>query len=378
MIPLSVPNLAGNEWAYVKECLDTGWISSAGAFVDRFEQQLAEFTGAGRAVACVNGTAALHIALMLAGVKRDDAVLVPTLTFVASVNAISHLGAVPILIDANPDDWQWDLDLVEECLTDHCTRDSSGALRTREGRRVTALMPVHVLGNMCDMDRLLKLAERFQLPVVEDSTEALGSYYKKRHAGTFGVFGAFSFNGNKIISTGGGGMIVSNDVALASRAKHITTTAKAKVDEYFHDEIGYNYRLVNVLAAIGAAQMEQLPYFLRRKVEIARSYRLALDGVAGVKFQKVGPLVSANEWLTTIRTSKQQALRKYLTSMDIQTRPFWVPMNELPMYSTALFVSRNNYARQIYSECLSLPSSTNLKNESVQAVITGVRNFLSA
>lgn len=269
MIPLSIPNISGNEWQYVKECLDTGWISSVGAYVNRFEEALAEYTGARYAVATMNGTAALHIALKLAGVQPGDLVIVPNITFVASCNAITYAGATPLLIDIDPHTWQMDLDLLEEYLAAH-TALNEGEKRIRpflrhSGRYIGAIMPVHVLGNMVNMERLMEIAKRYHLPVVEDSTEALGSYYKGKHAGQFGLMGTFSFNGNKIISTGGGGMIVTDDEILAKQAKHLTTTAKVDPFEYRHDAIGYNYRLVNILAAVGVAQMEQLPCFLLRK-----------------------------------------------------------------------------------------------------------------
>jgi perosamine synthetase len=262
MIPLSVPNLAGNEWKYIKECLDTNWVSSVGSYVDRFELLLAEFTGAQYAVATSSGTTALHLSLLLAGVQPGDRVLVPNLTFVASANAVRHAGAEPIFVDVDAGTWQMDLDLVENYL---------GSEQNRA--RVSAIMPVHVLGNMVDMKRLLALAARYELPVIEDATESLGTTLGGSAAGTFGLVGCLSFNGNKIITTGGGGMILTNDQSLAQRAKHLSTQAKADPIEFYHDEVGYNYRLVNVLAAMGVAQMEQLPGFLARKAEISAFYK---------------------------------------------------------------------------------------------------------
>jgi perosamine synthetase len=217
VIPLSVPNIAGNEWKYVKDCLDTGWISSVGAYVTQFEQMVAQFAGAKFGVATVNGTAALHISLLLSGVKRDDYVILPNLTFVASANSIKYLGADPLLIDADPDYWQMDLDLLEEFLENETDEKNGELIYIQDGRRIAAIMPVHILGNMGDMDRFNAILKKYPLPVVEDATEALGTSYKGKHAGTFSPLGCFSFNGNKIISTGGGGVIVTDDEALAKK-----------------------------------------------------------------------------------------------------------------------------------------------------------------
>ena len=375
MIPLSIPNLSGNEWTYVKDCLDTGWISSVGAYVNRFEDAIVSFTGSHRAIAAVNGTAALHMALNLVGVDRTTAVLVPNLTFVASLNAISYTGATPIVIDVDENTWQMDLDLLEEFLVDLAGGQEAPAAGLQwQGLKLAAIMPVHVLGNLCDMDRLMALAQRYGLAVVEDSTEALGSYYKGRHAGSFGALGTFSFNGNKIISTGGGGMIVTNDEALGSKAKHLTTTAKTSSTEYFHDEVGYNYRLVNVLAAIGVAQMEQLPGFLARKKVMDAAYRDGLEGVADLRFQHISDEVEHNCWLHTVATSDQQGLISSLRAAQIDCRPFWVPMNRLPMYAHCHYVNRNDVAGGLYGRCVSIPSSTNLSDDELSKVVDTIRH----
>ena len=270
MIPLSVPYVEGKEWEYVKECLDTGWISSAGAYVDSFENKVKDFVGAKHGVACMNGTAGLHIAQILLGIGSNDHVLAPNLTFVATLNAIKYSGATPILIDVDADNWQMDLGLLRLFLEQETEKriaedGNTYSFYKKTGNPIKAIMPVHVLGNIGDIDKLLEITKAFNLEIIEDSTESLGSTYKGRHTGTYGKIGVFSFNGNKIISTGGGGVIVTNDKAIAERAKHITTTAKTSSLDYIHDEVGYNYRLVNVLAAIGVAQMEVLPDILERK-----------------------------------------------------------------------------------------------------------------
>ncbi len=374
MLLLSGPNIAGNEWKYVKECLDTGWVSSVGAYVTKFESMVAEYAGCKYGVATSNGTAALQIALQLAGVQRNDYVIVPNVTFIASVNSIKYTGADPILIDVDTATWQMNLDVLEEFLKTKTVKKDGGLIYREDGRVIRCIMPVHVLGNICDMDRLMSLAKEYQLEVVEDSTEALGSYYKDRHAGSFGIMGCFSFNGNKIITTGGGGVIVTNDEALAKKAKHLTTQAKSDPFEYVHDEIGYNFRLVNVLAAMGVAQMELLPSFIERKKEIDALYKQELKGVGDIKFQHVDHDVNANCWLFTIMTEKQKEVLKVLNENNMQSRPFWVPMNKLKMFSNDIYYNRDDRSDYIYQRCLSIPCSTYIKDEEIKAVAEKIRS----
>ena len=375
-IPLSVPNIAGNEWKYVKDCLDTGWISSVGSYVTQFEEMVAGFAGAKYGVAAVNGTAALHISLLLSGVKRDDYVILPNLTFVASANSIKYLGAEPLLIDADPDLWQMDLDLLEEFLENETDEKNGELIYIKDGRRIGAIMPVHILGNMCDMDRFLAIVKKYPLPIVEDSTEALGTTYKGKSAGTFSPLACFSFNGNKIISTGGGGVIVTDDEALAKHAKHLTTTAKASPDEYYHDEVGYNYRLVNVLAAIGVGQMELLPSFIKRKRECVAFYKKELAGIGDIRFQKELPDVETNGWLFTIQTDKQIQLLDHLNANKILSRRFWMPMNKLPMYRDCVYVQKKDTSDYIYNTCLSIPSSTSITDDELVIVVHEIKEAI--
>ena len=375
-IALSLPNIAGNEWKYVKDCLDTGWISSVGSYVTQFEQMVADFAGAKYGVAAVNGTAALHISLLLSGIKQNDYVILPNLTFVASANSIKYLGAEPLLIDADPHLWQMDLDLLEEFLENETDEKDGHLFYIKDGRRIGAIMPVHILGNMCDMDRFLSIVKKYPLPIVEDATEALGTTYKGVSAGKFSPLAAFSFNGNKIISTGGGGVIVTDDEALAKHAKHLTTTAKASADEYYHDEVGYNYRLVNVLAAIGVGQMELLPSFIKRKKEIVAFYKKELTGVADIRFQQELPDVNTNGWLFTIQTDKQQQLLDHLNANKILSRRFWMPMNKLPMYKDCVYVQKKDNSNYIYNTCLSIPSSTNITDEELEIVVREIKEAI--
>ncbi|MFN7910616.1 MAG: LegC family aminotransferase [Bacteroidota bacterium] len=375
MIPLSVPNISGNEWTYIKECLDTSWVSSVGSYVDKFEQSLCDFTGAKYAVSTVNGSAALHISMLLAGVEQNDYVIVPNITFIASVNTITYLKASPILIDVDKDTWQMDLDLLEEFLSTKTVIKDNACIHKETNRVIRCVMPVHVLGNMCNMERLMQIANTFMIKVVEDATESLGSYYNNQHSGTFGSFGCISFNGNKIITTGGGGMILTNDEKLAKRAKHITTQAKSDSFEYIHDEIGYNYRLVNILAAMGVAQMEQLPKFLIRKEEVYNLYINSFNAINGFKEQIITDGVKQNNWLQTFVFPDSKDLMKKLTDEKIQVRPFWVPMNQLQMFNKEIYVSINDIAGSIYNKCVSIPCSTGITNQEVEKVISSILGF---
>jgi dTDP-4-amino-4,6-dideoxygalactose transaminase len=359
MIPLSIPNLSGNENEYVSDCI--------------------KYIDAQQAVACMNGTVGLQTALNVLGINKEDLVLTTNLTFVATLNAISYTGAKPILFDINRNTWQIDLDIVEEWLFQNThIREIKGkpsSYHNISQKRIGAIVPVHVLGAMVDIDKLLDISDKYNIPIVEDSTEALGSTYQGKHAGTFGKLGVFSFNGNKIISTGGGGMIVTNDKILAKKSKHITTTAKTDPLDYFHDEVGFNYRLVNVLAAIGVAQMEQFSTILEKKKIIDQRYRKELDGIADIKFQKHLPNTDPNCWLFTFRTSRMRKLLDFLNSNGIQSRPFWTPMNQLPMYSKLEYVNAEDITGEIFSECISIPSSSNLTESQQEEVINTIRKF---
>jgi perosamine synthetase len=377
MLLLSGPNMGGNELKYVTDCIETGWVSSVGSYVDQFEKMSAEFAGTKYAVATSSGTTALHICLILTGVVQNDMVIAPNITFIATLNSIKYTGASPILIDTDKASWQMDLNILETFLQNETVQKDGACYHKATGKRIPVIMPVHVLGNMCDMDRLLAIAKQYSLIIIEDSTEALGSYYKGKHAGGFGLMGTFSYNGNKIITTGGGGMIVTNDEALAKKAKHLTTQAKCDPFEYKHDEIGYNYRLVNTAAAMGVAQMEQLPGFLKRKKEIIAFYKIALKGVGDIKFQEVSDDVQPNWWLPTIFTTKQKEILKALNDSKMQSRPFWVPMNKLVMFKDDIYVNTNDVSNYVYKNCLSIPCSTNITNEDLQNVVDKIKSLFN-
>lgn len=360
-VPLSIPHLDGKEWEYIKHCLDTGWVSSVGSFVTQFEEAISAYTGAAHAIATASGTSALQVALQVAGVGKGNHVLVPNLTFIASVNAITYLGAIPVLVDVDPGTWQMDLDLVEHHLS---TTDILPK----------AILPVHVLGNIGDMNRLMDLAEKYGCVVVEDAAEGLGATYEDRHAGTMGKLGALSFNGNKIITTGGGGMILTDDAELAKRARHLTTQAKSHPVEYVHDEVGYNFRLSNVLAAMGVAQLEQLPDFLERKTKFAAFYHELLPDT---RFQYVLPPVEPNHWLTTVYVADRYELQAFLSNQKIESRGLWCPMNQLPMFESSMYLSHANVSDDLYRHCLSLPSSSGMTEAQLDHVRTALTRFYS-
>jgi perosamine synthetase len=364
-LPLHEPEFAGNEWAYVKECIDTGWVSSVGKFVDGFERQLVEVTGARHAVAVVNGTAALHMALLLAGVKPGDEVLVPAMSFVGTANSVAHAGAIPHFVDGESRTLGIDPQALRVHL-DHVAEKSAGGLRNRlTGRRIAAIVPMHAFGHAADLDGLLDVASAFGLPVVEDAAESLGSTYKGRHTGTFGLLGILSFNGNKVITTGGGGAILTNDEALARRAKHLTTTAKKPHRWAFvHEEVAYNYRMPNINAALGCAQLERLPDFLSRKRQLAQRYREVFARLPAFEFVEQPVGCESNFWLVAVRLRQPNAeLRDVLLAAvndaGFHCRPVWTLLNKLPMYldcpRAALPV-----AQGIEDSLINLPSSPKL------------------
>ena len=376
-IPLAVPEVRGNEWRYVKECLDTAWVSSVGPYVDRFEEMLAQQVGTKHAVATVNGTAALHIALLVAGVRPEDEVLVSTLTFIAPVNAIRYVGAWPVFIDAEPTYWQMDPARVVEFLERDC-RWSDGTLYNRHtGRRIAAVIPVHILGHPVDLDPILEVARKFGLKVIEDSTEGLGANYKGHSLGCLGDVACFSFNGNKIITTGGGGMLVTNNQEWAQKAKYLTTQAKDDPIEYVHGEVGYNYRLTNLLAAVGCAQMEQLATYVAAKRKIAAHYIDKLQDLPGIAAMKSAPWAASTFWMFTIRVDKEKfgmdsrQLMWALGSRQIQCRPLWQPIHQSPAYASEYMLTMP-VAEQLARQCLSLPCSVGLTEDEQDKVIAAL------
>lgn len=350
MIPLSEPYLNGNEWKYLKACLDSGWISTSGSAVAEFEAAIAEYLGVPFAVACNSGTAALQLALQVAGVQSGDYVIVPNLTFVASLNAISYLGAIPLLIDVDSNTWQMDLDILEESLANHCEVGSQ--ICKADGRRIAAILPVHILGNVGDMVRLQQLIAGREIALVEDATEAMGTTFREKHAGAWGTLGCLSFNGNKIMTTGGGGMILTADEKRMRQARHLSLQAKLPGTAYMHDAIGYNFRMPALAAALGCAQLEQFPKFLQRRKDIATRYRTELPHL---RFQQSLPDCEPNHWLSTVWVEDKDALIDHLHTYEIQSRALWVPMNQLPMYKHLPYLTHNQVSQELYDHCVSCP-----------------------
>lgn len=338
-IPLHEPAFKGREWDYVKECLDTGWVSSVGQYVDRFERDLAQYTGSPYAIAVVNGTAALHISLLIAGVQAEDEVIIPSLTFVATANAVSYIGAIPHFVDVAKETMGIDPFKLEDYLKDIVRVQGDGQAYNRiTGRRIAAVVPMHTFGHSVELDYLAAVCERYSLTIVEDAAESLGSFYKGRHTGTYGKLAALSFNGNKIITTGGGGAILTADETIARRVKHITTTAKRPHRwAFYHDQIGYNYRLPNINAALGCAQLEQLPDILHKKRELALRYEAVFSQVEGVTWFKEREDCSSNYWLNALLLEKpdeqlRDSILDFTNDNGFMTRPIWTPMHRMSIY----------------------------------------------
>lgn len=379
-IPLSEPCLQGNEWQYVRECLDSGWISSVGSFVTRFEAEVARYTGARFAVATVNGTAALHTALLVAGVEPGDEVLTSTLTFIATANAIRYVGAHPVFIDSEPDYWQMDPALVRRFLEQQCVWQNGRLINRATGRRVRALLPVHVLGHPVDLPQLTAAAQQFDLRLIEDAAESLGAISHGRQVGAAGDLVCFSFNGNKTITCGGGGMLVTDSQQAASRARYLTTQAKDDPAEYIHHEIGFNYRLTNVAAAIGVAQLEQLERHIQIKRQQLDCYRTRL-GPLGLQWQPEAPGVQSTCWLATAIVNPEVTgctaveLRDWLATQQIQTRRLWQPMHLSPAHRGCQAVL-NGVADRLFDTALSFPSTPNLSTAAMDRICAAVEKFL--
>jgi len=372
-IPLSVPEIRGNEWAYIKECLDTNWVSSVGPFVTRFEEMLASYVGVNYGVAAVSGTAALHIALLVAGVKPDDEVLVSALTFIAPANAVRYIGAYPVFVDAESNYWQMDPNRVVDFLENDCQWRDGALFNLKSGRQVKAIIPVHILGHPCDMDPILEVAHKYDLVVIEDATESLGASYKGQLTGSLGDMACFSFNGNKIITTGGGGMLVTNNETWARKARYLTTQAKDDPVEYIHKEIGYNYRLTNVQAAMGCAQMEKLPEYINTKHQIADFYAREVATIPGIEFFKAAEWADCSFWLSNILVDEHhygmssRDLMAVLAEQGIQSRPLWHPPHALKLNQDCQALG-GEVAMQLYAQALSLPSSVGLTSADLSRI----------
>ncbi|MFQ6030489.1 MAG: LegC family aminotransferase [Dehalococcoidia bacterium] len=382
-IPLCVPEIRGNEWNYVKECLDTNWVSSVGSYVDTFEENLANYVGTRHAVATVSGTAALHIALLVSGVQPDDEVLVSTLSFIAPANAIRYTGAWPVFMDAEPRYWQMDPEKVSDFLDKECQWRDGCLVNRSTNRRVKAILPVHILGHPCDMEPIMAVARKYNLVVVEDATETLGATYQGKMVGHLGDIACFSFNGNKLITTGGGGMIVTDHPDWAARSRYLTTQAKDDPVEYLHNEIGYNYRLTNIQAALGVAQLEQIEDFIAKKRAIASAYTAAFRDMETVTLMPAQACAEPTWWLYTILLpegtplAQRQAAIHSLNQAGIGARPLWHTLHDLPPYRDcqSFHVEQGLH---LYQRGISLPSSVGLTDSELAHCVDAVTKTLVA
>jgi len=376
-LALHEPLFVGNEKKYMEECIDSTFVSSVGKFVDRFEEDMARFTGAKKAVVCVNGTNALQMALLLAGVKQNDEVITQPLTFIATANAISYCGAHPVFVDIDKDTLGLGPKALEAFLSQNTEQKTDGCYNKTTNRKIAAIVPMHTFGHPCRIDEIAEICNQYRIELVEDAAESLGSYYSPRiihegkisrgkgqHTGTFGKIGVVSFNGNKIITTGGGGMLLFNDEKLAAKAKHLTTQAKVPHPwEFVHDEIGYNYRMPNINAAIGVAQLEQIELFLKAKRQLAEAYKNFFADKKGITYVIEPENTRSNYWLNAIlldNRNERDAFLEYTNKQGIMTRPVWELMNRLPMFQNAPCGDLSN-AEWIADRLVNISSSVLLK-----------------
>jgi|TARA_Y100000294_G_scaffold161624_1_gene166151 aminotransferase in exopolysaccharide biosynthesis len=388
MIKLHEPFLCGNEWRYIKNCLDEGWVSSAGKYVDLFEKKIAKYTGAKYAVACINGTSALQISLKLVGVGINDEVIVPSMTFIAPVNAISYNNAKPVFMD-NDDYYTIDVNKTIEFLN----KKSQTILRKKlpitinkkTGNRIAALIAVHLFGNAVKLDRLVDLCRKKNIVLIEDAAESIGTFYnsgrfKNKHTGTVGKTGCLSFNGNKIITAAGGGMILTDNLKIAKKAKYLTTQAKDDPIHYIHNDIGYNFRLSNIQAALGLAQLESLTAYIKKKKIIHEIYKSKIDNIKGLRISRTPHSEKCNHWLNIIEISKKLSKKdfskiiQYLSNNGIEARPLWYPNHLQKKYKKCQTYKLHNI-KKIYRNRLCLPSSTQLTRKQQDFICEKLNNI---
>ena len=362
-IPLAEPRLDGNELAYVTDCISTNWISSQGKYVSRFENMFSEYTHGNEAIAVSNGTVAIHLALAALGVGRGDEVIVPDFTFAASINAILHAGATPVLVDVDIETWTIDLGEIEKALT----------VKTK------AIMPVHLYGHPCDMDPIMKVAHAHNLFVIEDCAEAVGSYYRDKHVGTFGDAGTFSFYGNKTITTGEGGMVLFRDKSVANTARKLRDHGMSLEKRYWHDVVGYNYRLTNMQAAIGVAQMERIEYFVQHKRNLAKAYHQALQNIEEIRLPLEAEWATSSYWLYTIllnddsEIGRDDLIQRLLIN-GIEARPVFYPMHVMPPYAQFSGERSQKNTEIISRRGISLPSASTITENQILEIASVIRN----
>ena len=392
MISLLKPLLTGNEWKYVKSCLDQGYVSSTGKYVDTFEKRIAKYTGVRYAIACINGTSALQISLKIVGVKKTDEVIAPTLTFIAPINAINYNDAKPIFMDIDKN-YTIDVSKTIDFLNKETRtidrkknkRNLKITINKKTGKRIVALIAVHVFGNAVKLDKLVSLCKKKNIILIEDAAESIGTFYKSgkfrnRHTGTIGKIGCLSFNGNKIITTGGGGMILTNDIKIAKRAKYLTTQAKDDPIYSVHNEIGYNFRLSNIQAALGLAQLESLTNYIKKKKIIHERYKKQIDRIKGLKISDTSDFAKCNYWLNILEIKKFLSKKKLFTIIKrlnkkgIETRPLWYP-NHLQKKYKDCQTYKLEKINKIYRQRLCIPSSTQLTKKQQDFICTKLKSI---
>ncbi|GAA0078697.1 LegC family aminotransferase [Clostridium sp. CTA-5] len=358
MIPLCIPEIKGNEWKYIKDCLDTNWVSSVGSYVNKFEEDFAKYVHANKAIVTMNGTAALELALRSLDIGEGDEVIVSSLTFISPVNTIRYVGAKPVFVDVCRDTWVMDADKIEAMITS----------------KTKAILPVHIYGNLADMDKIMEIAKKYNLYVIEDATESLGSLYKGKSAGVLGDIGCFSFNGNKLITTGAGGMLVTNNTKLAERAKYLSTQTKTVLDNgaFYHEEIGYNFRMPNLLAAMGCAQLENIDEYVEIKRKNAKLYNESLKGVKGISLPVEKQNVKNVNWLYSILIENSYPLKRdeliyKLKENNIEARPFFMPVHQMPIYTESAYGDMS-ITEELFLRGINLPSSISLSEEEIKFI----------
>jgi len=378
LIPLSVPSIHGNEWKYIKECLDTEWVSSAGKYVDLFENRITEYTGAKYAVALVNGTAALHIALIVSGVGYDEEVIVPTLTFISPVNTVRYIGAHPVFMDCD-EYYNIDVSKTIEFIQKNTIFRNGSCYNKQSKRRIAAIIPVHVSGNAVRIEELVGVCKSRNIKIIEDASESLGTYYtsgelRGKHTGTIGDIGCYSFNGNKIITAGGGGMLVTDNPIYAEKSRYLSTQAKDDPVAYIHNEIGFNYRLTNIQAALGVAQLEKLPEYIPIKICNYKYYKDELDSMEGLHLAEPPNYANNNHWFYSLQIKKdvygkdREELMHYLSENNVQTRPVWL-LNHWQKMNNDCQTYRIEKAIELWEKTLNIPCSVNLRYEEILRVI---------
>ena len=381
MIPLAVPNLSGNERAYLNKCIDTTFVSSVGEFVNRIEEMAAKQCNTKYAVATSSGTTGLHLALTGCGVKENELVIIPTFTFIATANAVAHCGATPWLMDISPESWAMDADQLKQEIDTNTIFENGRLIHKETGKRVAAIMPVYTLGNIPEMDKIREIAKAYGLPLIADAAAAIGAVYKGKALGELADLTVLSFNGNKTVTAGGGGIVAGNDEALMKKLKHLSTTARVTA-EYDHDMVGFNYRMTNIQAAVGCAQLERTDEFVKRKREIRSFYNNEFNGIKGVSLFPVPSYEESSCWFSGIVIDKGgldeiRQLCSKLREKEIESRSFWKPVHLQKPYENALKASSLEISSKLWNRILTLPCSTNITNDELKYVSDCVKEILS-